>query len=133
MEKEKIEILKDSFAGIYAQKASLERRFYKHLFEANPETQALFRNGQYVRKEMMATILAVTVQLLNRPKSFRKMGRRLAQQHQQAGVSFEQYTYGPDAMIKAFHDILGDRFTPEIEAVWREAMQEMVSCFATPD
>ncbi|WP_372884815.1 globin domain-containing protein [Shimia sp.] len=133
MDAEKIELLKQSFAEIYAHKGDLEGRFYQHLFAADPETRELFCHGNFVRKEMMRAILANTVQLLNRPSAFRRLSRRLAAQHRQAGVSARQYRAGPEAMILAFRDILGPRFTPEVEAAWREAMEELVSCFAAAD
>lgn len=122
-----IEIVQTSFEAVFLRKAEIADTFYTHLFHVMPEARDLFGAEMHHQKEMFASMLAITVRLLNRPEELTQIVARLAQVHGRFTIAPDQFTLAGTAIVAAFRDVLQDQFTPNVEQAWKQATQELVS------
>lgn len=96
-------------------------RFYAEMFERNPHAAELFAGVDMAeqRRKFMHTIDAL-VRVLDDP--FRLVSETVpsGRRHGGYGVTGIDYEVGGVALLEALQSRLGDRFTPEMRAAWRE-------------
>jgi len=122
-----IETVQTSFEAVFLRKAEIAGAFYAHLFRAMPEARELFSRDMHHQREVFASMLAITVRLLNRPGELSEVVDRLAQVHGRFTIAPDQFALAGTAIVAAFRDVLQDRFTPDVEQAWKQATQELVS------
>ena len=127
MTPEQITIVQKSFQKVFLQKAEIANAFYEHLFASMPSARGMFQNDMQQQKEMFATMLVMTVRLLNRQDELAEVAKRLVLVHGRFGVTKDQFLLAGDAVVRALRDVLAEEFTPEVDAAWQQATQELVS------
>jgi hemoglobin-like flavoprotein len=65
-------------------------------------------------------MLAIIIGLLNNPTSLSQKLTQLAHRHRSYGVRDEHFVAVGDALLWTLGEILGDAFTPELQAAWRD-------------
>jgi len=96
-------------------------RFYDALFARDPSLRAMFRDdleGQGMR--FMSTLKTIVNALDSEEELVAKMAD-LARMHQILGIQPAQFDTMGEALMETFTQLLGDAFTPELEAAWRKA------------
>ena len=127
MTPDQITIVQKSFQTVFLQKAEIANAFYEHLFDAMPSARDMFQNDMQQQKEMFATMLVMTVRLLNRQDELEEVVKRLVHVHGRFEVTKSQFAIAGGSILLALRDVLAEDFTPQVEEAWQQATQELVS------
>ena len=95
--------------------------FYEALFERAPHLKQLFRDdlaGQGMK--FMSTLDAI-VHKLDREQELASRFQGLGDMHSAIGITVSDFAPMEEALIDTMRDALGAKFTPELEAAWRNA------------
>jgi hemoglobin-like flavoprotein len=107
-----------------AARASTDARFgpsfYRHLFDAQPETRSLFPASLEEQQVKFSAQLGALMRSLDDFTAFTAEARELGARHADYGVLPSHYTAVREALIAALIDVLGD-LDDTTEAAWRAA------------
>jgi hemoglobin-like flavoprotein len=120
MDSTTIRHLQESLALLPVGDMAPVKEFYRRLFELAPEVRPLFKQDMDLQLKKFADTLAWVIAHLERPQELWQEMRLLGARHSGYGVKVDQYAPVGSALIWMFHQILGDRFTPEMEEAWLE-------------
>jgi hemoglobin-like flavoprotein len=121
MTPEQINLVQQSFAKVAPISEQAAVLFYDRLFEVAPSVKAMFpADMTEQRKKLMAT-LAVVVNGLSNLESILPAASALAQRHVAYGAKPEHYPVVGSTLLWTLEKGLGDAWTPEVAAAWREA------------
>jgi nitric oxide dioxygenase len=95
-------------------------RFYDRLFEAAPETRAMFPDLD-AQRDKLRTELETLVRLIRNIDELEAEAGSLGTRHRSYGVRSAHYRLARDAMSGALDDVLGDEFTPPEREAWSRA------------
>jgi len=115
-----------------ADRAAFAERFYAHLFDLAPETQALFHGDPQAMRLKFTLTLRAIVDGLDRRNDLSIALRTLGTRHTHYGVNAEAYAAAGEALLRALRDCLGEAFTPELETEWRDAYAGIVAGMVGP-
>ncbi|MCB9661441.1 MAG: globin [Polyangiales bacterium] len=120
-------LLRASLEKVADREPELVRRVYATLFRDHPEAEELFgRYGEERQAEMFGETLTSVLDLLDHepwtPGHVAAMGHR----HREAyGVPDEMYMWFSEAIVRALHDVLGERWDADTEAAFRRGLQRV--------
>ena len=100
---------------------------YRRLFREHPETQAMFRSeaSELVRGSMLAlTIDAMLDFAGDRTGHFRMIECEL-QSHEAYGTPRELFGNFFGVIAETMREVLGDDWSPEIDAAWRKLLDDI--------
>jgi hemoglobin-like flavoprotein len=106
--------------GQLGGRAEFAERFYGRLFEAAPQTRAMFPDVASQQRKL-ADELQVMVSLLDDLGTLEVRARELGERHRGYGVRAGDYRLAREVMVASIHDVLGDGFGPDEEAAWNRA------------
>lgn len=95
-------------------------RFYERLFDAAPETRAMFPDLD-AQRDKLSTELETLVRLIRNIDALETEAGALGSRHRSYGVRAAHYRLARDAMTGALVDLLGDEFTPPDREAWGRA------------
>jgi hemoglobin-like flavoprotein len=95
-------------------------RFYDRLFDAAPETRAMFPDLD-AQRDKLRTELETLVRLIRNIDELEAEAGSLGARHRSYGVRAAHYRLARDAMTGALVDLLGDEFTAPDQAAWGRA------------
>lgn len=114
--------LRDSLETILAMDDAFPARFYSLLFERHPEVKKLFhRSSPTAQQKMFAQKICAIVDHVDDPAWLGRELHSLRENHDKYGVTPEMYPWVGEVLIDTLREALGDAFSPELEANWREA------------
>lgn len=119
MTPEQIELVATVIDGV-ADRPEFATRFYERLFEAAPQTAAMFPDVVSQRQKL-ADELAVMVSLLSDLGSLDARARDLGERHRGYGVRAADYRLARVVMVDTLREVLGDQFGPASEDAWNRA------------
>lgn len=122
---QEVQVLRDSFRDIATVSEQAADRFYKILFEKDPDSRILFTNDIGRQGTMLMSKLGIIVSELHNMESLAPMLEGLAMRHVAYGVKKEHYPVVGEVLIELLAEMLGDQFTPEAEAVWTKVYVEL--------
>ena len=97
-------------------------RFYDHLFVIDPGAAQLFTGvDMSVQQWKLAQTLGVVVQSLDDLETLLPAVAALGRRHTRYGVLRHHFDSVGAALLQAFVDTLGQRFTPAVRAAWTQA------------
>ena len=97
-------------------------RFYSRLFEIDPNTARLFSGVDMAAQQWkLAHTLGVVVQALDDLDALLPAVSALGKRHTRYGVGQQHFEPVGAALLQAFADTLGTRFTSDVRAAWTEA------------
>jgi nitric oxide dioxygenase len=120
MTPEQMLLLRMSFVSVMSRKAEAGHLFYERLFAIAPALRPLFKNDMDAQAHKFIEMLAIIIGLLNNPTSLSQKLTQLAHRHRSYGVRDEHFVAVGDALLWTLGEILGDAFTPELQAAWRD-------------
>jgi hemoglobin-like flavoprotein len=94
--------------------------FYRRLFAQAPALQPLFKTGVEEQSRKFMDMLAYAISRLERPQQLQPELEALGARHLGYGVVDSHYEIVGTALLGMVKDILGRKFTPEVEAAWRK-------------
>jgi nitric oxide dioxygenase len=105
---------------------TIAQRFYRHMFDANPELlDGLFNRGNQAQGSqqtaLAGSVAAFATALLKTPEQLpEQLLSRIAHKHASLGIRPDQYQTVHDHLFWAIADVLGEAVTPEVAAAWDE-------------
>ena len=113
--------VRESWLLIRDQGSALTERFFHYLFTLDPTLRTLFgRMDEATQSRKLMAALDEIVRLLDEPDRLVSVIVPLGRRHSGYGVMDRDYDTGATAFLMALHDVLGDRYSDEVERGWRE-------------
>jgi nitric oxide dioxygenase len=114
-----VEVLEQSFEEIKPHANEFVSSFYNNLLTANPEAKPLFKHTDMaVQKKMLLNSLVMVVENLRQPDALDGALRGLGARHVKYGALPEHYPLVGSALLAAFGQYLGDKWTPDVKEAW---------------
>ncbi|MCC6557773.1 MAG: hemoglobin, partial [Polyangiaceae bacterium] len=118
--KRTIALVQQSWAQVMPISDAASSLFYARLFTLDPSLRAMFKSDMTEQKKKLMQTLSVAVDgLSNLPKLVPAL-QALGERHAGYMVVDEHYDLVGDALLWTLREGLGDSFTGEIEAAWKE-------------
>ena len=120
-------IIQHSFELAAERCEDLTPLVYHRLFREHPETQGMFRTegSELVRGSMLALTIDAMLDLAgDRSGRFRMIGCEV-QSHDAYGTPRELFGKFFGLIAATVHEVLGDDWSPEIDAAWRQLLVEI--------
>jgi hemoglobin-like flavoprotein len=122
-------LIEESLALLAERHGDPTEAVYRRLFAQHPELEALFvldRTGQ-ARGNMLAHVFDTLIDI-GGPRAYGfNMAEAERVNHEGLGVSNEVFASFFAVVMETVRELLADTWTPEMEAVWREAIGEIES------
>lgn len=123
LDPEQVDEIRRTFEQFTGMGPEAGRRFYLKLFEAAPETRAMFRSDPTEQGKKFMHMLGVIVSALHSPTRHVAVLRSLGERHRGYGVAADHYTLVGNALIAVLEESLGPSFTPSARAAWERAFE----------
>jgi hemoglobin-like flavoprotein len=94
---------------------------YLRLFEIEPSFKPLFKGDIKTQGVMLMTAIGLAIQGLDQPDKVKAATDALGQRHAGYGVQPSYYNVFGAALMWALEQVIGEDFTPEVQAAWGEA------------
>jgi len=120
MNRQQIDLVRQSFALVQPIATQAATLFYGHLFDADSTLRHLFRGDMAQQGERLMTMIGAAVNLLDRPDALIPVLQKLGARHSGYGVVDGHYATVGGALLLTLEQGLGDAFTPETRAAWTE-------------
>lgn len=118
--KEEIKLIQYSFTTLTAKSKHVGEKFYKRLFDANPEMAGLFKGDMKEQAGHLMRMVKTVVEGLNNPQIILPAIQDLGRRHQEYGVEAGQYKIFGDLLISAIEDELGNDFNTATKKAWQK-------------
>ena len=113
-------LVRKSFAVVERQADVAALVFYRRLFELAPGLRPLFKSDIQEQAKKLMEMLAVALNLLERPAELAGELEELGARHAGYGTRLEHYATVRQALIDMFAEVMGDGFTLEMRQAWGE-------------
>jgi len=113
-------LVRKSFAVVERQADVAALVFYRRLFELAPGLRPLFKSDIEEQAKKLMEMLAVALNLLERPAELAGELEELGARHVGYGTRSEHYATVRQALVDMFAEVMGDGFTPEMRQAWGE-------------
>lgn len=120
MNGEQIRLVQDSFQKVLPIADAAAQLFYARLFDLDPALESLFKGDMAEQGRKLMQMIAVAVKSLDRLDEVMPAVQALGARHVAYGVRDEHYATVGSALIWTLKKGLGEDFTPDTEAAWRE-------------
>ena len=117
MTPDQMRLVRQSFSAV-KQRTDAGQIFYGRLFAIAPELRPMFKSDINAQSAKFIDMLGVIIGLLHDPSSLSHTLAQLAHRHRGYGVRDEHFDVVGKALLLALADIMGPRFTPELNAAW---------------
>ncbi len=117
-----------SFDLIEAQSDQVAEKFYENLFDLAPELRKQFSSvDMETQGNMVLQAVGIAVNGLEDLEALRSPLASLGYRHIVYGVKQEYFEVAVEALIAAFRDSLGGRFSRDIEDLWRPTLTSVAT------
>ena len=113
-------LVQESWRSVMEQYDEAARSFYQNLFELRPEYQLLFKGDVAEQGHKLVRMMEMAVTGLRKFDMVTPALETLARRHLNYQVTEEMYGPMGEALLATLRQLLGARFTPEVEDAWRE-------------
>lgn len=124
---DELDLLRRSLRQIAKVQPAATGMFYDRLFEVAPETRALFTGDMQQQGIKMMSTLGSIVAQLHSHAALAPMAAELAIRHVAYGVVPQHYAVVGSALIWTLRHGLGEHCSPEVEAAWCKAYDELTA------
>lgn len=122
-----VALLVQSTIGVLMQhQKPFTAHLYRRLFELAPQAQALFRGNLESQGEMLSHMLQFLVYAMSRPETMKLGLTELGRRHDGYGVAADLYPSFRQAFLESARAVLGERYTPQVEAAWKETIDMII-------
>jgi hemoglobin-like flavoprotein len=126
MNKEQVQLIRDSLIQVRPLADHIAESFYSHMFEIAPHLQKLFTGNMKTQGAMLMTSLELAVSSLDDMNSILPAVQALGERHSSYGVKKEYYRYAKESFLWALEKHLKDEFTPTVKNAWSEAFDTLI-------
>jgi hemoglobin-like flavoprotein len=128
MNADRIAVICRSFAQAAPQRAAWAAAFDAALSRLNPENWRLFGKDEAIRAQRFSAMLDLIIDRLGRPQRRERFYAALGRRHARQGAGEDHYDDSGAALLIALREVLGERYTEEVEAAWATLYGELVEC-----
>ena len=118
-------LVQESWRWVMDQYGEAAHAFYQNLFELRPEYQLLFKADAAEQGHKLIRMIEMAVTGLRKFDMVTPALETLARRHLNYQVTEEMYGPMGEALLATLRQLLGARFTPEVEDAWREMYQTL--------
>ena len=118
-------LVQESWRWVMERYGEAARAFYQNLFELRPEYQLLFKADAAEQGHKLIRMIEMAVTGLRKFDMVTPALETLARRHLNYQVTEEMYGPMGEALLATLRQLLGARFTPEVEDAWREMYQTL--------
>ena len=112
--------VQESWRWVMEQYSEAAHVFYQNLFKLRPEYQLLFKGDVSEQGHKLVRMIEMAVTGLRKFDMVAPALETLARRHLSYQVTEEMYGPMGEALLATLRQLLGARFTPEVEDAWRE-------------
>jgi hemoglobin-like flavoprotein len=123
--KNQTRLVQESWRSVMAQCDETGHAFYENLFELRPEYQLLFKADVTDQGRQLIRMIGMAVTGLRKFDMVAPALETLARRHLNYQVTEEMYGPMGEALLATLRQLLGARFTPEVEDAWRDMYQTL--------
>ncbi len=120
-----LEQLRESYSKLKDEAVRDPAFFYDALFRHAPELRQLFREDLEGQGMKFMTTLGVILAKLDDESAVDPHFQELGKRHASLGVHTSHFAPMEEALVDSLRNALGEEFTPELEALWRRAFEEI--------
>jgi hemoglobin-like flavoprotein len=113
-------LIRNSWEGLAWESPQMVERFHVHLFNVDPEIQAIFSSANLGKVTGIMRFFDVAVGLLDQPELLRSVLLEYGRKHVTYGVLQSHYLGFGDALQLTLGEALGPKFTVEAQDAWSE-------------
>ena len=132
MTDDSIDLVRSSWAEVSTEPRLLAAAFYQRLFTIAPATRPMFAADLSKQLDKFSGMLNWIVRHLDDAPALVAQVTDLGSRHDGYGVLHEHYALVGDALLWALAERLGDRFTDDTRAAWREAYLLLAALMQRP-
>src|SRR5262249_52515455 len=122
MSPENERLVRESWALMAPMRDDVVAAFYQRLFESAPTARGLFSSTDMTeQRRKFALMLTEIVRVIDAPDLLVSEVAASGRRHVAYGVRDRDYDDVGAALLWALSHAIGERFTPEMQAAWREA------------
>jgi hemoglobin-like flavoprotein len=118
--KEEIKLIQYSFTTLTAKSKHAGEKFYKRLFEANPEFIKLFKGDIKEQAGALMRMVKTVVEGLNHPQIIIPAIQDLGRRHNEYGVTPEQYKIFGECLISTIEEEMANDFNSATKKAWQK-------------
>ncbi|MFA5405610.1 MAG: globin domain-containing protein [Ignavibacteria bacterium] len=118
--KEEIKLIQYSFKTLTSKSKNAGEKFYKRLFEANPDISKLFKGDMKEQAGSLMRMVKTVVEGLNHPDIIIPAIQDLGRRHNEYGVEPEQYKIFGDCLISTVEEEMGNDFNSATKKAWEK-------------
>ena len=118
-------LVQESWRYVMVRYDEAAHAFYQNLFELRPEYQLLFKADAAEQGHKLIRMIEMAVTGLRKFDMVTPALETLARRHLNYQVTEEMYGPMGEALLATLRQLLGARFTPEVEGAWREMYQTL--------
>jgi hemoglobin-like flavoprotein len=133
MNREPVQLIRDSLIQVRPIADHIAESFYSHLFEIDPHLRKLFTGNMNTQGAMLMTSLELAVSSLDNLESILPSIRALGERHSSYGVKKEYYPYAKESFLWALEKHLKDGFTPTLKNAWSEAFDTLIEVMSNAE
>ena len=122
---DQLTLIRQSFNVLRHEMKPSSTFFYDDLFRRAPELRSLFRDDLAGQGMKFLSTLAVIVDNLHQPDTLADRYSDLGRLHRTLGITGPMFEPMGEALLATIRNALGETWTIEIEAAWRQAFGEM--------
>lgn len=127
-----IDLVKGTIPVLESANTAITEHFYQRMFEHNPELKHIFnlqnQTSGAQQSALFNAVLAYAKNIDNLEVLQQAVGR-IANKHTSLNIQPEHYPIVGHHLIETFRELTGDLFTPELEAAWGKAYQQLANVF----
>jgi hemoglobin-like flavoprotein len=118
--KEEIKLIQYSFNTLTAKSKKVGEKFYKRLFESNPNISKLFKGDMKEQAGALMRMVKTVVEGLNHPEIIIPAIQDLGRRHNEYGVTPEQYKIFGECLISTIEEEMGNDFNSVTKKAWQK-------------
>jgi hemoglobin-like flavoprotein len=118
--KEEIKLIQYSFTTLTAKSKKVGEKFYKRLFESNPDISKLFKGDMKEQAGALMRMVKTVVEGLNHPQIIIPAIQDLGRRHNEYGVTPEQYKIFGECLISTIEDEMANDFNSATKKAWQK-------------
>ena len=127
MTNEQIKLVQDSFNQVAPIAETAAQLFYARLFTLDPDLELLFKGNLTEQGRKLMQMIGLAVNSLDRMEQLLPVVRSLGTRHVGYGVRDKDYDTVGQALLWTLQKGLGEAFTPDVEAAWRNVYATLAS------
>lgn len=121
------ELIRESFETLRQRLEPASMSFYEALFRRAPDLRSMFRDDLAGQGMRFMTTLGTIIGNIEDPEALGDRFAELGRGHALMGVRAAHFAPMGEALMETLREEMGADFTPELEAAWRAAYDELAA------